>query len=115
AQLSRRIKMASWTKFARSFSRKYSTAAPKFGGTHGVTEQTQLMWKRLSYFVGFPAIALAMLNCYLNHQAHHDDERPEFVAYEHLRIRTKKFPWGDGNHSLFHNPKVNALPDGYED
>jgi len=55
------------------------------------TEQfdAQLLWKRLSYFVGFPAIGLAMVNCYLSHQAHHDDERPEFVAYEHLRIRTK--------------------------
>ncbi|KYN45142.1 Cytochrome c oxidase subunit 6A1, mitochondrial [Trachymyrmex septentrionalis] len=109
--------MASWTKFARPFSRKYSTAGPKFNlnDTHGVTEQTQLMWKRLSYFVGFPVILLAMVNSYLNHQAHHNDERPEFVAYPHLRIRTKKFPWGDGNHSLFHNPKMNALPDGYEE
>ncbi|XP_029158840.1 cytochrome c oxidase subunit 6A1, mitochondrial-like [Nylanderia fulva] len=102
--------MAAWTRAIRTISRKYATSTHE----HASSEQTVLLWKRISFFVGFPAIGLAMLNCYLNHQAHHHDEPPEFIAYDHLRIRTKKFPWGDGNHSLFHNPKTNPLPEGYE-
>ncbi|CAH2265064.1 cytochrome c oxidase subunit 6A1, mitochondrial-like [Pararge aegeria] len=71
------------------------------------------LWKNLSFFVAVPAIGLGMVNAYLAHQEPH--ERPEFVAYDYLRIRTKRFPWGDGQKSLFHNPHLNALPSGYED
>ncbi|XP_032675951.1 cytochrome c oxidase subunit 6A1, mitochondrial-like [Odontomachus brunneus] len=104
--------MAAWARVVRTFTRKYSAAA---GENQHATEQSMIMWKRLSFFVGFPCIGLAMLNSYLNHQAHHHDPRPEFIPYDHLRIRNKPFPWGDGNHSLFHNPKRNPLPDGYEE
>jgi cytochrome c oxidase subunit 6a len=72
------------------------------------------MWKNLFFFVAMPAVGLCMLNAYLGHQADHHKARPEFVKYEYLAMRTKKFPWGDGNHSLFHNPHANALPEGYE-
>ena len=41
--------------------------------------------------------------------------RPEFVSWDHLRIRNKAFPWRNGDQSLFHHPKYNAVKDGYED
>ncbi|CAN9506013.1 unnamed protein product [Ophioblennius macclurei] len=71
-------------------------------------------WKILTIILAIPGVGVCMANAYMKAQAH-THEQPEFVPYSHLRIRTKRFPWGDGNHSLFHNSHTNALPDGYED
>jgi len=93
---------------ARNFA---SQASATSGHKDGVK-----LWRNLSFFVALPAVGICTLNAYLKekeHMAHR--HRPEFIPYDHMRIRTKKFPWGDGNHTLFHNPEVNALPDGYED
>merc|ERR1712189_69157 len=71
------------------------------------------LWKKLSFFVPFPGVALCMLNVYLGAMQEEVHQVP-FVPYEHMRLRSKRFPWGEGQKSLFHNPHVNALPDGYE-
>ncbi|KAM6957257.1 cytochrome c oxidase subunit 6A2, mitochondrial [Aplochiton taeniatus] len=85
--------------------------------SHGGQEGGARTWKILSFVLAIPGVTVCMANCYLKIQEHaaHDHGNPDFVAYSHLRIRTKRWPWGDGNHSLFHNAHTNALPDGYEE
>uniref|UniRef100_A0A8C6T0H6 Cytochrome c oxidase subunit n=1 Tax=Neogobius melanostomus TaxID=47308 RepID=A0A8C6T0H6_9GOBI len=89
-------------------ARRLLTAASASGG-----ESAARTWKILSFVVALPGVAVCIANAVLKSQ--HEEHDNTFVAYSHLRIRTKKFPWGDGNHSLFHNPHTNALPDGFEE
>merc|ERR1712029_1061771 len=71
-------------------------------------------WRTAFFLVAIPCIIAGHLSAFVFVDPE-DHKRPEFAPQEHMRTRTKKFPWGDGNHSLFHNPQKNALPDGYEE
>jgi len=96
--------------------RAYSAAAGHGADAAGAHAGGMRLWKLLSFFVAVPGVGVCVVNAQLKEKEHHAHwERPEFAPYSHLRLRTKKFPWGDGNHSLFHNAEVNALPEGYEE
>ncbi|GAB1602162.1 cytochrome c oxidase subunit 6A2, mitochondrial-like [Argonauta hians] len=91
--------------------RTYAVKGPSASaGDHG---EGIKLWRNLTFLVAVPGVALCWANAYVFGESHHD--RPEFKPYQHLFIRTKSFPWGDGNHGLFHNSHANALPEGYED
>ncbi|CAO2628546.1 Cytochrome c oxidase subunit 6A1, mitochondrial, partial [Lemmus lemmus] len=64
---------------------------PILSGIHG-EECSAHMWKALTYFVALPVVGVSMLNIFLKSQ-HGEHERPRFVAYPHLCISTKPFPW----------------------
>jgi len=90
----------------------------------GITQESDMggmkFWRSVSLFGVLPVITLMSVNLALHMQEQHKcgharKTRPEFVPYEYLRIRNKRFPFGDGTRTLFHNPEINALPGGYED
>ncbi|CAG0925419.1 unnamed protein product [Notodromas monacha] len=96
-----------------TMKRLFSTSQRMLAEAAGEHAGGMDLWRKLTFFGAFPVIALCAVKTYLD-VTQHPHEPPEFIKYDHLRIRTKRFPWGDGNHSFFHNPHANALPDGYE-
>uniref|UniRef100_A0A8C5M531 Uncharacterized protein n=1 Tax=Leptobrachium leishanense TaxID=445787 RepID=A0A8C5M531_9ANUR len=88
------------THFA-CWGRLLSAAAAAAGHDHGNAART---WKILTFVVALPGVAVCMLNAYLKAQ-HHPSEPPEFTAYEHLRIRSKKIQWGHSHTLLHFTPK----------
>ncbi|KAH3901624.1 cytochrome c oxidase subunit VIa SCDLUD_001390 [Saccharomycodes ludwigii] len=78
-------------------------------------KETTALWRKITFFVAFPAIALAAVNTYFieaehaEHREHlkhvKDEDWPK--DYEFQNIRSKPFFWGDGDKTLFWNPVIN--------
>ncbi|XP_076653612.1 cytochrome c oxidase subunit 6A, mitochondrial [Halictus rubicundus] len=103
-------------QFGHSFRRNISTEVVQTieQRTHD-PGNADVLWRNLSLGVALPAILLAMGNCYMN-SISHGHHRSEYCEIPYLKVIRKPFPWGDGKHSLFHNPKTNWIPGvGYEE
>ncbi|KAE9549349.1 hypothetical protein FO519_007444 [Halicephalobus sp. NKZ332] len=78
-------------------------------------EGTKETWKKIFFIASIPCLAMTIWAAFKDHEHHHAHDRPEYVEYPYLTVRTKPFPWGDGNHSLFHNQREQWVPGvGYE-
>ena len=70
-------------------------------------------WLKIFGLFFIPAIGLTYANSFIiNHESH---EPPPFEPYDYLRRRHRIFPWRDGVKNFIYNPKVNPLPDGFEE
>ena len=105
--------------FARPWRRMTSTFEKEFLEEEEHAVKTMGTWRLVSLFVAIPGCLVCAYSAWQKEQAHiqHISEhgRDPFIPYTYMRLRNKPYPWGDGNHSLFHNPHTNALPEGYED
>lgn len=103
------------------YAEKYGFTAPGWAHTDNPyrhVHQPSAHWGKVM-MVMIPLTIGLGIRAYLievEEEKHVHEHRPEYVPLEYLRIRRTPFPWGDGNHSLFHNPKRNPIPGvGYEE
>lgn len=100
-------------------NRFYARHKPPVEGPSGPSNHPDgghKFFRNVALFAALPIIVIVMAKCYSEGKfGAAEPDRPPFVPYEYLRRRTKRFPWGDGTKSLFHNDRTNPLPDGYVD
>ncbi|KXG45751.1 Cytochrome c oxidase, subunit VIa [Penicillium griseofulvum] len=73
---------------------------------------TSDLWRKLSIFAVIPCLIGGGLNAYnlwSEHWEHWEHMPPleERTEYPYQNIRTKNFPWGDGDKTIFWNSDVN--------
>nr|DAB41622.1 TPA_exp: cytochrome c oxidase protein subunit VIa [Thielaviopsis paradoxa] len=75
-------------------------------------DETASLWLKISIYACIPLIGLSAANAYRlwnDHWEHWSHLPPleERTEYPFQNIRSKNFPWGNGDETLFWNPAVN--------
>lgn len=65
-------------------------------------------YHKLSYCM-IPLIVALAYNVFFS-SGEEEREAPQYIPYEYMYRRTKRFAWGDGRKSFFHGP-LNLIPD----
>ncbi|KAJ1965410.1 hypothetical protein IWQ62_002671 [Dispira parvispora] len=82
--------------------------------TRAHADKTAELWRRITLYFFAPLLGVTGYVVYgmaQDHLHHLQEHPPQFKAYDYLHIRNRPFPWGNGEHSLFHNPLVNPEPE----
>ncbi|KAI1176396.1 cytochrome c oxidase, subunit VIa [Nemania sp. FL0916] len=101
--------------------RRFASTEPAKTGNKFIDERaavkahaagTAELWRKISIYVAIPACILAAANAYVlwnEHWEHWEHMPPleERVEYAYQNIRTKNFPWGNGDKTAFWNDSVN--------
>lgn len=94
----------------RPCSRRLSSYQERLTTEEAHAGQVKETWKKISLFICLPTISyFTWKHVIVGGKEEHEHK---YVPWSHLRIRTKPFPWKDGDVSLFHNPHTNPRPDG---
>ncbi|KAJ1736841.1 hypothetical protein LPJ72_001045 [Coemansia sp. Benny D160-2] len=71
-------------------------------------------WRKISLFLALPACGIfgyVATKDEFDHIHHMEHDPPKFVGFPYLHVRRSKFPYGDGEHTLFWNPLTNPDPE----
>lgn len=84
-------------------------------GTLKPAENVWKTYRKIFYVLSVPTLLLGAYIAWKDHSDHLSHKRKDYVEYDFLNVRKSPFPFGDGNHTLFHNPSEQWVPGvGYE-
>ncbi|GBB90011.1 hypothetical protein RclHR1_16890003 [Rhizophagus clarus] len=86
--------------------------ATKRKGIEEHAKSSSNLWMKVSLYICPIALVASTANAYMimqqHAQHHHEAHEADHPPFDYQKMRTKPFCWGDGDHTLFHNPAING-------